>query len=309
LKKKEDSIEIGINYENQKTTHLTQELQQLLNNNKNDCIQTFLQGLTPTESTDYSLWKATKKIKQGKKPTAPLRTSQGTWARKNVEKAHAFAEHFGKVFQPHPSGNEPEDEALTQLLETLYQLKPPINCLKRAEVQDIINSLNSKKSSGYNLITGKILKELPIIEIKYLTQTFSAVLLTGYFPAQWKVAQILILQPGKPPTELTSYCLISLLLIVSKVFEKLLLKRLLPIFEINRLIPNHQFGFRQRHSTIQQTHRVVRKINEALENKQCCSAAFLDISQAFNKVWHTGLLYKLRQSLPLNYFLILNPLT
>jgi hypothetical protein len=46
-------------------------------------------------------------------------------------------------------------------------------------------------------------------------------------------------------------------------------------------------------------------MNEALENKQYCSAAFLDISQAIDKVWHTGLLYKLRRSLPLNYFLIL----
>jgi hypothetical protein len=86
----------------------------------------------------------------------------------------------------HPSENEPE-QALTQLLETLYQLEPPINHLKRAEVQDIINSLHPKKSSGYNLITGNILKELPIIEIKYLTQLFNAVLLTGYFPSQWKV--------------------------------------------------------------------------------------------------------------------------
>jgi hypothetical protein len=55
-----------------------------------------------------------------------------------------------------------------QLLETPYQLEPPINCLKRAEVQEIISSLNPKKSSDYDLITGKILKELPIIEIKYL---------------------------------------------------------------------------------------------------------------------------------------------
>jgi hypothetical protein len=57
-----------------------------------------LQGLTPTESTDYSLWKATKKIKQVKKPP-PLRTSQGTWARINIEKSHAFAEHLAKAFQ------------------------------------------------------------------------------------------------------------------------------------------------------------------------------------------------------------------
>ena len=71
------------------------------------------------------------------------------------------------------------------------------------------------------------------------------------------------------------------------------------------MLPNHQFGFRQRHSTIHQTHRLVHKINEALEAKEYCSAAFLDISQAFDKVWHPGLLYKLRQSLPLNYYLIL----
>jgi hypothetical protein len=42
-----------------------------------------------------------------------------------------------------------------------------------------------------------------------------------------------------------------------------------------------------------------------MECKQYCSAAFLDITQAFDKVWHTGLLYKLKLSLPLNYFLIL----
>jgi hypothetical protein len=57
-------------------------------------MQTFMQGLTPTESIDYSLWKATKKIKQVKKPSPPLRTSQGTWTSSNVEKAHAFIEHL-----------------------------------------------------------------------------------------------------------------------------------------------------------------------------------------------------------------------
>jgi hypothetical protein len=49
----------------------------------------------------------------------------------------------------------------------------------------------------------------------------------------------------------------------------------------------------------------VNKIHEAIETKEYCSAAFLDISKAFDKVWHTGLLYKLQQFLPLNYFLLL----
>jgi hypothetical protein len=80
--------------------------------------------------------------------------------KKQHGKAHAFAEHLAEVFQLHPSENEPEEEeALIQLLETPYQLKPPINLLNRADVQEAINSLNPKKSSGYDLIICKLLKK------------------------------------------------------------------------------------------------------------------------------------------------------
>jgi hypothetical protein len=67
---------------------------------------------------------------------------------------------------------------------------------------------------GYDLITGKILKELPLTGIKYVTQLFNALLLKGHFPAQWRAAahNILIFKPGKPPNELTSYQPVSLLL-------------------------------------------------------------------------------------------------
>jgi hypothetical protein len=122
--------------------------------------------------------------------------------------------------------------------------------------------------------------------MNYFTQLFN-VLLKGYFPGQQKVAQIILtLKPGKPPNELTSYRPIGLLPTAYKVFEKTLLKGLLPMVENNRLIPNHQFGFTQRHSTTEQAHQIVQRINEALENKQYCSAAFLDISQTLDKAWH-----------------------
>jgi hypothetical protein len=68
------------------------------------------------------------------------------------------------------------------------------------------------------------------------------------------------------------------------------------MFENDGLITNQRFGFRQRQSTTEHTHSIVQRINKALENKQYCSAAFLDISQAFDKVWHTGLLHKLKRS-------------
>jgi hypothetical protein len=129
-----------------------------------------------------------KKIKRITSSSPPIRTTQGTWARSNAEKAHDLAKHLAQVFQAHPTENKPEEEeTLTQLLETA------------------INTLTAKKSPGYELITSKILKELSIIGIKYLTQLFHAILLKGLFPAQWKVVQIILTpKSGKPPNELTS---------------------------------------------------------------------------------------------------------
>jgi hypothetical protein len=141
--------------------------------------------------------------------------------------------------------------------------------------------------------------------IKYLIQLFSAVLFSGCVPTQWKVAQIiLIMKLGKPPNDLTSYQPISFLPIASKILENLLLK-LVSVAEDNGFIPDHQFGFRKRHSTREQMHLIVQWIIETLENKQYCSAAFLDMSQVFDKIWHVRLLYKLRPFLSLNYFILL----
>jgi hypothetical protein len=98
----------------------------------------------------------------------------------------------------------------------------------------------------------------------------------------------MIVKPGKNADDVTSYRPISLLPLLSKVFEKILLLRLTPIIEASNRIPPHKFGFRKKHGTIEQAHRLVNKIHNDLENKRYCSADFIDISQAFDKVWHTG---------------------
>jgi hypothetical protein len=71
------------------------------------------------------------------------------------------------------------------------------------------------------------------------------------------------------------------------------------------MIPDHQFGFIQEHAKIEEVHRVVNNINQDPHVKIYCSAAFLDISQAFDKVWHTRLLLKIKRSLPYNFYQIL----
>jgi len=98
---------------------------------------------------------------------------------------------------------------------------------------------------------------------------------------------------------------LSLLPTISRVLEKLILKRINKESNPQDWIPNHQFGFRQAHSTIQQCHRVADTINKALENHQFCTAAFLDVSQAFDKVWHPGLLFKIKKILSIKYYNLL----
>jgi len=52
--------------------------------------------------------------------------------------------------------------------------------------------------------------------------------------------------------------------------------------ENHRLIPDHQFGFRSKHATTEQIHRIVKRINNDMEVGRYCSAVFLDVSQAFD---------------------------
>jgi len=94
-----------------------------------------------------------------------------------------------------------------------------------------------------------------------------------------------LLKPGKPLEHVTSNKQISLLPSLSTLFEKLLLKRLKPI-EARQHIPEHQFGFWNKHSTIEQVHRVTNVINNALEEKKYCCEAFID---RYNKKDFNGL--------------------
>jgi hypothetical protein len=215
------------------------------------------------------------------------------------QKLGNFAKHLVKVFQPFEGHITPDEEdQITAQLGSPFQLSPPIQCFSPGEIIETIkDNLNPKKAPGYDLITGRLLKEITRKVIMLLTAMFNAVIRTGFYPIQCKIAKIMmILKPGKPTQEVTSYRPISLLPIVSKLFEKVLLTKLKPILEKKRIIPDQQFGFRGQHATIEQVHRVADKIRKYLVVKRYCSAAFLDISKAFDKVWHKGLLIKLKDS-------------
>lgn len=117
---------------------------------------------------------------------------------------------------------------------------------------------------------------------------------TSPYPQNWKASQLSL-----------SYRPISLLPTLSKVYERILLKRKKPYLHI---IPKHQFDFKTQHSTCHQLQRISEIIVHGFENKKFTTAVFLDLTQAFDKVWHKGLEKKLK-ALDLPAYLLLKTIT
>jgi len=106
---------------------IAKELKYLLQTLKNEGIQTYLQEMTPTKDTDYSLWKATRKIKQPQYQIPPIRINHNPWARTDKQKAMAFAQHLASVFQPFPSQlTATEEETITNELYVPHQKTLPM---------------------------------------------------------------------------------------------------------------------------------------------------------------------------------------
>lgn len=278
----------------------TRQLRAALKEFRESSLKEYLSSLDPTDKTNHSLWQATQQLKCPATFESPIRLSNGDWARNYQEKANAFADHLEQVFTPNIS------------LSTTRDLQPvcsfPMNPIKfkLPELRNIISELDVKKSPGNDKISAKMIKELPECAIRTLIFIYNAINRIGHFPQIWKQSQIIMIpKPGKDLTQTTSYRPISLLPILSKVYEKLLLNVIVPYANEKGVIPQHQFGFRRSHSTIEQVHRIVNVIRETFEVKHYCSALFIDISQAFDKVWHNGLIWKIVHTLPQNTHKIL----
>jgi hypothetical protein len=130
--------------------------------------------------------------------------------------------------------------------------------------------------------------------VSLLVQIFNAVLLTHHFPTVWKHARVIsILKPGKDPALPLTYRPIYLFDTIGKIFEKILLTRILHEVNERGLMRDEHFGFRPRHSTSFKLARLVGRITRNFGEKRIAGAVFLDVAKAFDTVWIVGLLCKL----------------
>ena len=161
-------------------------------------------------------------------------------------------------------------------------------------VRKCLSTLNVRKASGLDGISQRLLKDCASGLAESVCHIFNLSLCKGVFPRLWKLA---VIQPvPKQEGERSNpkcYRPIALLSCMAKQLEACVRKQLLEFCLDNGLIPDEQFGFLSKRSTVWQLLSVMDDWLQALDTGHCVHAGFLDVAKAFDRVDHGLLLLKL----------------
>ena len=133
---------------------------------------------------------------------------------------------------------------------------------------DVTLAINYLKNSspGWDNIPILITKRVIHCYIKPLVFLINQSLIEGVFPDELKLAKVIPVFKAGSSMELSKYRPISVLIFVSKVYEKLMYNSLVSYFDKYNILYQNQFGFRQRHSSHHALITLVNKITQSLDS-------------------------------------------
>ena len=125
---------------------------------------------------------------------------------------------------------------------------------------------------------------------------FNECLTHGSFPDIWKKGNIIPVHKKYEKNLVKNYRPISLLPVCSKIFERLIFNSIYNYITINKLLSPLQSGFKPGDSCTNQLLSITHTIYSSFDhyNSLEVRGVFLDMSKAFDKVWHEGLIYKMK---------------
>ena len=164
------------------------------------------------------------------------------------------------------------------------------------ELMKIIRNLKVHKPHGHDDISMRMIKICDKSILKPLILLFENSIKSSYYPDIWKKSNIIPVHKKNDKQLVNNYRPISLLPIFGKIFEKIIFNRIYNFLSEENLLNNNQSGFRPSDSCVNQLLSITHEIFEAFDCNPTLEvrSVFLDISKAFDKVWHEGLLYKLK---------------
>ena len=163
-----------------------------------------------------------------------------------------------------------------------------------SEIVDIIKILDPNKASGPDLVSHKMLRICPEKISTPLMIIFNRSLQQCKYPSDWKIANVTAIFKKGDTSLPSNYRPISLISCVGKVMERVVYKHVYNHLHENKLFYEYQSGFLPKHSTVHQLLEIYDCILNSLEKKENNCFVFCDFSKAFDKVWHRGLLHKMK---------------
>ena len=162
------------------------------------------------------------------------------------------------------------------------------------EVEDILSILDISKAIGPDSINPRLLKEGCRILKSPLCRLFNMSIELGRFPNGWKLANVTPVFKKESPSNVSNYRPISLISVLGKVMERCVYKHIYNFLSQNNVLTNNQSGFSPGDSAVNQLLYMTNEFGRALDEGKEIRVVFCDISKAFDRVWHRGLIYKLK---------------
>ena len=249
--------------------------------------------LADNEITQKTYWKIiTNCMNKSKAPRIPPLKVDDKFVMNCKDKANLFNDFFSDQCTPN------ENNSTLPLFTSLTDIFLSNIFFESNEILLHLRNIDPSKSNGPDMITGHMIRLCDDSIVLPLKLIFNNILRTSNFPILWKLANVTPVFKKNDKQLIKNYRPISLLPLLSKVFEKIIFNKLYKHLTDNNLITPNQSGFRPGDSTVNQLLYLVSEIYESFEcpDNLEVRAVFLDISKAFDKVWHPGLIFKLKQN-------------
>ena len=209
-----------------------------------------------------------------------------------------IAENFNKFFasaglQQQSSLKRTPPSSFQKYLNKNILTSMHFDLINEEQLQCHFNSLKSKSSSGHDGLSMRLVKDISPALLQPLCIIINQSLLTGIFPERLKIAKIYPLFKKGDSQLLNNYRPISILPVISKIFEKVVFKQLSKYFTENKLLFKGEYGFRPEYSTELANLEFSDRLFSNIDNKQIPIACFMDLSKAFDCLDHSILLRKL----------------